>query len=367
MAAFDAIVVGGGVIGCATAFELARAGADVLLLERDAIGAHASSAAAGMLAPIAETERPGPFLPLALRAVAELEERIGELIELSGLDPGLVRCGALRVARRERAAEVRAAALHLRDFGCAWLDAEELYKREPRLAPGLEGALWSPREACLDPGLLTRAFAAAAERRGAEIRVGTSALGVVRSGDRIAGVRTGEGDVPANAVVLCTGAWARGSGEWIGAPLPIEPVKGQMLALETPLPPPVTILWSDDVYLIPRRDGTLRIGGTVERAGYDVRPTAGAIADLLGAARALLPDTERCQFIRAWAGLRPATPDHLPLVGPLPAHPGLWLGVGHHRNGILFSALTGRALAEGVQSGGWPAGLEALDPQRLYP
>jgi glycine oxidase len=166
-------------------------------------------------------------------------------------------------------------------------------------------------------------------------------------------------------VVLCTGAWAGSSRDWLGLDLPVEPVKGQMLALEAPAPPPRSILWSDRAYLVPRPDGTLRVGATVERAGFDVRPTSGGIAALLDAARELLPDTRDSRFLRAWAGLRPGSPDHLPLVGPLASRPGLWLGVGHHRNGILLSALTGRALAEGVLAGSWPAGLAALDPQRF--
>jgi glycine oxidase len=361
----DAIVVGGGVIGCATAFELARAGADVLLLERDAIGAHASSAAAGMLAPFAESEGSGPLLELGVRAQAELVGRLAELSELSGLDPQLRVCGALRVASEARAGSLRETAARLARFECSWLEAEELYKREPRLARGLVGALWSPREACLDAGLLTRAFALAAGRRGARLRPGVPVFGLVRQGERITGVRTAEGEISTAAVVLCTGAWARGSGEWLGVDIPVEPVKGEMLALEAPQPPPVAIVWSDAAYLVPRPDASLRVGATLERAGFDIRPTAGGVGALLEAARNLLPDTQGCRFLRAWAGSRPGTPDHLPLVGPWVSRPGLWLGVGHYRNGILLCALTARALAAGVLGGTWPADLAALDPRRF--
>jgi glycine oxidase len=361
----DAIVIGGGVIGCATAFELARAGAEVVLIERDAVAAHASSAAAGMLAPIVESGASGPPVALGMRARAELVERCAELREVTGIDPGLAHCGALRVAGEAGAGELQRAAARLSGFACSWLAADELYKREPRLAPGFAGALWSPHEACLDAALLTRAFAAAAERRGAGIRVGVAAQGLLRVGDRITGVRTSDGALAADAVVLCTGPWAAASEAWTGVSLPVEPIKGQMLALEAPTPAPGSILWSDGAYLVPRPDGSLRVGATMERAGFDARPTAGGLAALLEGAASLLPDTRRCRFLRTWAGLRPATPDHLPLVGPLPARSRGWLAVGHHRNGILLSALTARALAQGILGGSWPAGLEALDPQRF--
>jgi glycine oxidase len=365
MRASDAIVIGGGVIGCSTAWELARAGAEVVLIERDSIAAHASGAAAGMLAPIVEAGAGGPWLELGLRAQAELVECCAELREVTGIDPELARCGALRIAREPRAAELRATAAQLGALDCEWLGADELYKREPQLAPGFAGALWSPREACLDAALLTRAFAAAAEHRGARILPGVAAHGLLSAGERICGVRTSEGDLAADAVVLCTGAWAGASAAWTGAALPVEPIKGQMLAIESPVPAPRSILWGEGAYLVPRPDGSLRVGATVERAGFDARPTAGGLAALLEAAAELLPDTRRCRFLRTWAGLRPATPDHLPLVGALPARPGAWLAVGHHRNGILLSALTARALAQGILSGRWPPGLEALDPKRF--
>ena len=365
MAGCDVVVVGGGVIGCAVAYELARAGASVVLVERDEIGAHASGAAAGMLAPIAESSGSGPLVDLGLRSLNQVTQRLPELEELSGIDPRLVRCGVLRLAPPGEVEELRAVASALARHGCEWLDADELRKREPRLAEEWGGALWSPREASLDPLSLTRAYAVSAERRGADVRPGTVARGVILDGTRTVGVRTDAGDVPAGDVVLCAGAWSGEVDDTLGQAFPIEPVKGQILELEAPEPTLPAILWSPDVYLVPRPDGSLRVGATIERAGFDARPTAGGVAALLEAACSVLPPLAECRFARSWAGLRPATPDRLPLVGRVPGRPGLWIAAGHYRNGILLSALTAECLAAELVRGETRPELKALDPARF--
>jgi len=165
--------------------------------------------------------------------------------------------------------------------------------------------------------------------------------------------------------VLCTGAWARSASDWLGTDVPVAPVKGQMLALEPVAPRGGPILWSRDVYLVPRRDGELRVGATVERAGFDARPTAAGVAQLLGGACALVPALRDAALARVWAGLRPGTPDDLPLVGAAPGAPGAWLPAGHYRNGILLAALTGAALASEILEGARLPGLDAFDPARF--
>ncbi|HXX47615.1 MAG TPA: FAD-dependent oxidoreductase, partial [Myxococcota bacterium] len=288
-----------------------------------------------------------------------------ELGELSGVDPELVRSGVLRIARADEAEVLRARAASLAAFGCSWLDAHELAKREPALAPGYAGALHSAREAHVDGRRLARAYAGAAERRGAAIARGVEVLGLLRDGKRVVGARTSQGDWPAHDVVLCTGAWARRAGDWLDLPVPIAPVKGQMLALEPAAPRSGPILWSRDVYLVPRRDGELRVGATVERAGFDARPTAAGVAQLLAGACALVPALRDAALARVWAGLRPGTPDELPLVGAAPDAPGAWLAAGHYRNGILLAALTGAALASEILDGVRLPGLGAFDPARF--
>jgi glycine oxidase len=357
----DVIVVGGGVIGCAVSYELARAGATPLLLERDALGAHASSAAAGMLAPIAESGGRGPVYEIGTRALADYASWLEEIVELSGVDPGWAPCGVLRLARAGDVAELQDCAIRLAEQGCAWLGPDELHKREPGVSPSFEGALWSPREACVDPALLTRGLALAARRRGAQLRENASVIELLRKGDRVRGVRTPEAEWLAPEVVLCTGAWLPPSTDrdW-----PVMPVKGQMLALEA-ASAPRSILWSDATYLVPRPDGSLRVGATVEHAGFDARPTAAGVTRLLGAAQALLPDLRDARFLRAWAGLRPGTPDHLPLLGPVPHTRGLWVAAGHYRNGILLAPWTGRAMRDLILHTKPTPGLEACAPDRF--
>ncbi|HTO52362.1 MAG TPA: glycine oxidase ThiO [Myxococcota bacterium] len=361
----DAIVVGGGVIGASVAWSLARAGASVVLFERDELGAHASGAAAGMLAPLSESHGEGPIFRLGLESQARLLAELGELRELSGVDPELVRSGVLRAAAPDEAELFRASAVRLAAHGCEWLDAPELAKTEPALARGFAGALWSPREAHVDARRLALAYAGAAARRGAEIVRASEVVGLVREGARVAGVRTALGEHRAHDVVLCTGAWAQRAGEWLGAHVPVAPVKGQMLALDSPALRGGPILWSRDAYLVPRRDGELRVGATVERAGFDARPTAAGIAALLAGACALAPALREAALLRVWAGLRPGTPDELPLVGRVPGAPGAWLAAGHYRNGVLLASLTGAAIASELLRGARLAGLEAFDPARF--
>jgi len=365
MRSYDAIVVGGGVIGCAVAFGLTRAGASVLLVERDRVGGHASSAGAGMLAPITESEGKGPLVETGVRSLELFPPLLEELRELSGIDAVLEITGLLRVAAAGEGDTLRAEAAALGQFGCVWLDREDLLEREPRLAPELEGAIWSPREGLIDGFLLTRAFAGAAARRGAHLELGTDVLGLEREHGRVVGIRTSRGRVGSAQVVLCAGAWTAAPGGWLDASLPVEPVKGQMLALDAPDPPFHSIVRSSNAYLVPRPD-MLCVGATVERCGFDVRTTATGIAELLAGALAIVPGLGGSGFRKAWAGLRPDTPDHLPIIGPVPGVPGVCVASGHYRNGVLLSPITGLGVADWFATGQLPAEIAAYSPERFH-
>lgn len=351
----DAAVVGGGIIGCAVAHALSRAGLGVTLLERGSVAGEASGAAAGMLAPFAEAEAGSPLLRWGRESLARLPALALELRGASGIDPEWVASGLLKLAAtRSEVASLCARAEAGAADGLSWIDREELRRVAPFLDPGLGGALFSRSEGHVRSPLLARAFAGAAEARGATITQGVSVRDLLCEGERVVGVRTSDGDLAAGVVVLCAGSFSAEAAAWRGVPrLPVEPVRGQIVAVENPVPAFQPILWGDAAYLVPKLDGSLVIGATVERVGFDARVTAGGVRRLLQAGRALLPALEDSAYRGAWAGLRPDTPDHLPLVGPLPGVEGLVVAAGHFRNGVLLAPVTAEHVCDGILGKGW--------------
>jgi glycine oxidase len=362
----DVIIVGGGVIGCSVAYSLAREGLTVTLFERDHLGAHASGAAAGMLAPICESSGSGPFFEFGVHSLSLFAELVPEVRDLSGVDPQYLPSGILRVAGSEAEAQhLQAQAARLADYGLEWLGPSEAREREPRLTPDLYGALWSPQEGHVYSPLLTRAYAGAAVRLGARVETAAPVLGLIREGNRIYGVKTAAGDQFTGHVVLCAGVWTRFCVDWLGESLPLEPVRGQILSLDAPRPSFRSIVWGAQAYLVPKLNGAIVVGATEEHAGFDCRTTAAGIASLLAAAPQLIPSLADCTFRQAWAGLRPDTPDHLPAIGPIPGVDGLTLAAGHYRNGVLLSPATGQLAVDYVLQRTVPRFASAFLPQRL--
>ncbi len=355
-------------IGCAVAYFLARQGASVLLLERDAVASHASGAAAGMLAPIGESQSEGPLLAWGLRSLALFPELCAELRERSGVDPEYVPSGVLRVAHGEREARrLRRSAEALPIAKLSWLEAEQARAVGPPLAPDLVGALWSPDEGHVRSSLMTRAYAGAARRLGARIETGSPVVGRLRAGERVVGARTAARACAADHVVLCMGAWAPGGRAWLETELalPVEPVRGQILSLDAPSPSFSPIVWGPGAYLVPKRDGSVVVGATEERVGFDCRVTVEGATALLSAAPRLVPALAGCTVRGFWAGLRPDTPDHLPIIGVLPGVEGLLLAVGHYRNGVLLSPVTGRLVADAIAGKGFPEEARLFAPDRF--
>lgn len=378
----DVLVVGGGVIGLSIAEALASDGLQVRLLEAEAPGAGASGAAAGMLAPIGEARGPGPMLRLGLESLTRFPALCARLKEETGIDPELEASGLLQLVASESERAAREA-LHRRVLegsepdqrpllaAVEWVSGDALRAELPDLAPGAVGAFLSPHEAHLRPPRLVRALAAAAAIRGVAIEAGVRVLGLRRVGDRVVGVEASDGPREADQVVLATGPWtpgliaAAGLALPKGARLPIEPVRGQILSLEPPLPALREILWAEGIYLVPKRDGQWVVGATEESVGFDRRVTAEGVAWLLDRARRVFPALDRATFGRAWAGLRPVSADLRPWIGPWPGTPGLTVAAGHGRNGVLLAPVTAERVRDGVTGKTGEGGRDPFAPERL--
>lgn len=346
------VIVGGGVMGCATALELANRGArDVILLERAVPGAEASSAAAGMLAAQIESADDAELLAYA-RARDAFGAWAAELREATGIDIGHRTSGALQLARddAEHAALRRAVETHrARGLEAELVEGARLLEIEPELAPSARAAAYFPREAQVDPPQLLRALVAAVARTRVTVRSGTTVSSLVTEAGRCTGVSLDGRDVlAADAVVLAAGSW---SSLVPGVPesLPrVQPVRGQIVQLEERPPRLRTIVFAGHAYVVPRGDGRVLCGATTEHVGHRREVTAGGVAGILRDALAIAPGLASAELGRAWCNFRPHVRDGgRPLVGAS-ALPGLFLATGHYRNGILLSKATADAVAEAV-------------------
>ena len=364
--ALDAVVVGGGVIGLACAWRLTQRGARVAVVERGEPGGGATRVAAGMLAPVGELTFGEPeLLELTLAAARLYPEFVAELEEASGSKTGYEQLGALHVALdRDEAAQLRRVHDLQRslELEAEWMPPRKCRDLEPGLTPSFHGGVFAPGEAVVDPRMLALALLEALRAEGATVMTGTEVVAGIFDGERIVGVRTTsrrsdtlevqdhqlDEEVRADVVLLANGAWS-GATPWLPehALPPVRPVKGQVLELRRRdgEPPARHILASERVYLVPRGDGRLIVGATVEEMGYDTAVTAGGVHELLREAYHLLPDVAEMELVDAIAGLRPGTPNNLPLVGP-GAIDGLVLATGHFRNGILLAPLAAQAVAD---------------------
>lgn len=344
----DVVIVGGGVIGCALAVELAARGLEVTVVERGQPGEEASGAAAGMLTPQADGTAPSPFFDLALESRNLYPEWARDLYEETNLDVGYRRTGLLRCELGESGDErILASFLWQKKAG---LPLERVLPEtlagelDGRLSPEVRGALFFPEEAMVDPRLLVRALWILAERRGVQFLTGTAALRFRVEEGVCRGVETEAGPIEAQNVVDAAGAWAPFD-PTAPVTIPVKPVRGQIVSLAIRGKPLPVIVSSDEAYLAPRPDGTVLIGSTVEFVGYEKAVTGEAVARLLSAAFRLVPSLGAARFVAAWSGLRPGTPDGLPILGPCET-PGLWFATGHFRNGVLLAPLTARLLAQ---------------------
>lgn len=366
----DVVIVGGGIVGCAIAFFLAKAGVCPLVLERGEVGAEASSGAAGMLTAQAHTDEPGPLLGLKLASRALYEPLAAELRERTEIDVEYRKLGHVVPAltdEEDEAVGKRVAWQAARGLPAVRLDARGARELEPGLAPDVRGAAWFPEDHHVNNTAVTQALASATIRLGGRVRPGCAVVDLVREGDRVTGVRTVEETIPAGTVILCAGAWSRQFEAAAGLPLPIVPAKGQMVVAR--LEPPVLrhVVYGTGAYAIPRPTGENIIGSTVEYVGYDKRVTVEGLTGLLAGMTTLVPALREAVIVTTWACLRPAAPDGLPVLGPIPGRRGLVVATGHFRNGILLAPITGKVIAELVADGRTSIPLEPFRPDRPFP
>ena len=342
------IVVGGGLIGLLTARELLMAGRSVRLYERGRIGRESSWAGGGILSSLHPWRVPAVLEPLIDWSQQEYPLLAESLLASTGIDPEWRRSGLLIVGQDD----VNEAADWASRAGIAWrrLEGEGLKAAEPALSPPGASTVLLPDIAQIRNPRLLQALFADLERRGLECRSGIGVEAIWHEDGRVHGVRSELGDDPAEAVVVCSGAWTSrlvdGLGQGFAAG--VRPVRGQMLLYKAEAGWLRHILLDADRYIIPRRDGHILVGSTVEDAGFEKSVTLEAFADLKAEAGRLLPGLSESEPVAHWAGLRPGRKDGVPLIGPVSAIEGLYVNAGHYRNGVLLGPASARLLVDGM-------------------
>jgi glycine oxidase len=358
----DVIVVGGGIIGCAVARELARRGARVRLLAREIAGG-ASHASAGMLAPYTEAHERGPLFDLTVRSLALYDDFVAAVAAESSTLIDYRRCGSLEVAEDDSAADsLIARARAGAGDGLEWLTPDRARQLEPALPETVGGALLSPMHGYVAVPALIEALAWAALHKGAEIESGHP-IRAIRRVENAWALTTDDGmSWKGEWVVVAAGSWTSQISGLPRLTRPVRPVRGQLIRLKWRNAPLRYVLWGSDCYIVPWQDGTALVGATVEDVGFDERATAAGVRDLLDAACELLPGAWGATFLEARAGLRPATDDGLPIIGQCASAPGLVYATGHYRNGVLLAPLTAQLVADLILEGRTDSALELTAP-----
>ncbi|WP_168709219.1 glycine oxidase ThiO [Halomonas borealis] len=341
----DFLVVGGGVIGMMTTLQLADAGHAVTLLERGRCGREASWAGGGIVSPLYPWRHSAPISRLASWSEGSYPALALRLCEETGIDPEYRQKGLLYLSVADEAQAMGWA----REVGkpLERVSSSFLYAKEPQVAPGLEEALWMPTLGSLRNPHLGQAL-----RRRLEdmprvtLREGCEVTGFRGAEGRVTGVETSEGPVAGARTIVCGGAWAAGLLERAGVALPIRPVKGQMILFKAPPGLVKRVVLRDGRYVIPRADGRVLAGSTLEERGFDKTPDDDARASLRESAIGIVPALAECEIEHHWAGLRPGSPDGVPFIGPAPGVEGLYVNAGHYRNGLVLAPASTHLLVD---------------------
>ena len=344
MAKPDCIVVGGGIIGMLTARELALAGLRVRLLERGQTGRESSWAGGGILSPLYPWRYPAGVTALAKWSQAQYLSLIEALQQQTGIDAQWTQNGMLMLAP----ADGEEALVWARQYGYGMehLDASALHDIEPRLADSIGSALWMAEVAQVRNPRMMQALHRSLGMLGVEIIEHCEVKGISLAHGRVQGVDTSQGEMPCERAVIAGGAWTGQLLVEMGISLPVEPVRGQMLLFKTEPGLISRIILSGERYMIPRRDGRVLVGSTMEWVGFDKHTTEAAREQLYADAIATLPVLADYPIEHHWAGLRPGSPSGEPFIGELPRIAGLYVNAGHFRNGVVMGYASARLLAD---------------------
>jgi glycine oxidase len=357
----DVIVVGGGVIGLAIARELAPR-KSVRLLDRGPTGNGTSWAAAGMLSPLSEADGDGPFFQLCTRSFSLYEDFVRSLTDETGIDCGYFdNEGVLTLATTEAGAstlERRAAWQRKSGFDAELISGDDVRKLEPLVTAPVQRALFTPRERSVAPRRLVNAIRESCLNRGVNIETGVTVESISANS-----VRVGHTDFEATNIVVASGVWSSEM-KGLNPAIPVEPRKGQILSLSTPPKPFKRIIRWQHTYFVPRGTGEIIVGATEEDAGFDREITPAGIGQLLTEAQQISSHVGAYPIREMWTGLRPATPDHLPILGPS-SIPGVLYATGHYRNGVLLAPVTASIIAELIENGRTSISIESFLPSRF--
>ncbi len=379
MSAYDVIIVGGGLIGSSIAFELASEKLRVAMLDRQEPGREASWAAAGMLSPGPDSPESSALVPLGKKSLHLYPEFIAAIEKASGKPTDFTRNGTFEIFRGRHAEIARnkmVAGFHHLGLAAAAISLNEARNHEPSLGPQAGAVAWLSEEATVDPRLLVEAVLAAAKQNGAEIRAHCPVDVLLYEGQTCAGVIAAGQKIAAKQVVIAAGSFCGTITEaaahdadphqqlHLNQYAPVHPVRGQLLALRSPTVQLKKVLRSEYGYLVPRRDGRIIAGSTVEDAGFVKQVTPRGVRQILDAALELAPALADAKIVEDWSGLRPGTPDLLPIIGPTDIA-GLWLATGHYRNGILLAPATAKIMRDWIVTGKSNFNAESFSPLRF--
>ncbi len=364
----DIIVIGAGVVGCAIADELAHRGASVEIVDERPVGMGATQASAGVLAPYIETREGHPLLDLTVRSLALYDAFVERVAAESGVALAYRRNGTITAAVDDTDwAALSAAAdfLSRADVSHSLLDAAAVKSEEPHFASSVIGGLLINEHGFVAASDLTRALVASARRRGAQLIEQSRVRRIFKHGDDMV-VETDRGTLRSDAVVVAAGSWSGDIGlDGVSTRVPVRPVRGQLLYLSWTGTPLRRVTWTHRCYFVPWDDGTVLVGATMEDAGFDERVTVAGVRDLLESACELVPHTWSAGFRGARVGLRPGTPDDLPVIGVSSTLSNLVYATGHFRNGVLLAPLTAQLVADALLERRTDACPAAISPARF--